>query len=420
MPECKSAPTISLRPNGLDCSYATYMNILLAMALPYEPAWGGANKANRMIAEILAHRGHSVSAIASKMLPLDEDRRRPTHVRDTYSKSGSATGVIHFVLNAVQVTEVDTSVTSIRSVMKETLASSLPDCILVSSEDPLHLLLRDAVGQAARRVVYLAHTPNCLPFGPYSFYPDHRATSLLHRVAAIVAVSRFCADYIRDWSSLVPVHIYLPVYGTDIPASSETSREGFVTLINPCAYKGIDIFIALAESCPGLKFAAIPSWGTTSNDIERLRARRNITLLPASSEIDDFLQQTGIVVVPSLYLENFPMIIIESMIRGIPVVASSLGGIPEAKLGTGYLIPVVQIETFLDRWDERKLWVPIVPEQDVTPWRNALIDLQSSEASYCSESTHCRAAATTFTSSLSIDPFEALLLNVVERNQGTS
>jgi glycosyltransferase involved in cell wall biosynthesis len=45
--------------------------------------------------------------------------------------------------------------------------------------------------------------------------------------------------------------------------------------------------------------------------------------------LEDVWQQTDLTIVPSLCLENAPMVIVESFARGIPVLASRVGGIPE-------------------------------------------------------------------------------------------
>ena len=65
----------------------------------------------------------------------------------------------------------------------------------------------------------------------------------------------------------------------------------------------------------------------------------NVQFLPNARNIDDVLTRTSILLMPSLWYEGFGLIVMESMLRGIPVVASDSGGLTEAKRGTGYVIP---------------------------------------------------------------------------------
>jgi hypothetical protein len=59
------------------------------------------------------------------------------------------------------------------------------------------------------------------------------------------------------------------------------------------------------------------------------------------------------------------------MLRGIPVLASDFGGLPEAKLGVPYLLPVRPIERYREDLDGRGIPVPEVPAQDAAPWEEA-------------------------------------------------
>jgi hypothetical protein len=59
--------------------------------------------------------------------------------------------------------------------------------------------------------------------------------------------------------------------------------------------------------------------------------------------LDDILEEAWVMLCPSLWLEAFGMVVVDGLARGIPVLASSVGGLPEAKLGTGYLLPVQPI-----------------------------------------------------------------------------
>jgi glycosyltransferase involved in cell wall biosynthesis len=63
---------------------------------------------------------------------------------------------------------------------------------------------------------------------------------------------------------------------------------------------------------------------------------------------------------PSLWQEAFSITVVEAMLRGIPVLASNIGGLPEAKLGTDFLLPVTAIERFTEELDERLIPTPLV------------------------------------------------------------
>src|SRR5262249_20201567 len=158
--------------------------------------------------------------------------------------------------------------------------------------------------------------------------------------------------------------------------------------------------LALASAMPHVEFAAVPTWGTTKEDCEALRRLPNIRLLQATERFDEILAQTRVLLMPSLWLENFPLTVIESMLRGIQVIGSNVGGIPEVKLGTDYVLPVRPIERFTEKLNDNELLVPVVPEQDIAPWQRALRDLLSDRALYEKQSAAARDAATGFVSGL--------------------
>ena len=112
-------------------------------------------------------------------------------------------------------------------------------------------------------------------------------------------------------------------------------------MINPCAVKGIS-HLPRAGRAPArrVQFGVVPGWGTTAEDRRALERLPNVRFLPNARNIDDVLARTRVLLMPSLWYEGFGLIVMESMLRGIPVVASDSGGLIEAKRGTGYVIPV--------------------------------------------------------------------------------
>jgi len=110
-----------------------------------------------------------------------------------------------------------------------------------------------------------------------------------------------------------------------------------------------------------------------------------------------------------LWAEARSRIVVEAMLRGVPVIASDIGGIPEAKLGVGYLLPVRPIEKYQSQLDEQMVPLADVPPQDIGPWQAALEPLLSDRDRYDELSRLSRAAALKAARSLSVTPFESLL-----------
>ena len=362
------------------------MRIALVQSSPYLPSLGGANKANRLLLEQLAARGHACHAIGlagSPALPA-------------------------FRHEGVEVEAVQDA-SRLRGHVAERLRALAPDWVLVSSEDPAQMLLQAALEACPSRVVYIAHTTLHLPFGPDGFLDSPARTALLRQAAGVIAVSGYVRDYIRRWAGIEATVLRFPVYGDGPFPDLADFEHGAVTLINPCAVKGIAIFLELARRCPDVPFLAVPTWGTTDEDREALEALTNVRLRPPSPDIDEIFRETRALLVPSLWGEAFGQVAVEAMLRGIPVLASDVGGLPEAMLGMEYVLPVNPIRRYEERFDERRIPVADVPAQDVGPWERALRGLLDDRGLYERLSRQSRATAHAFVKDLGAEPFERWL-----------
>ena len=351
------------------------MRILLAQNMTYLPTNGGANKGNKLLLEALAERGHacrmialstSVQGYATRDRFLDELRTRgigPVVSEQEVDVFEHAGVQIHAAANT-------------RLLCRQLAAQAdafRPDWTLVSSEDTGQVVLAGALNACPDRTIYLARTTWNLPFGPASFRPATEGTRLLQQAAGMITVNRHLRDYIRRWADLDAVHIPLSAMTLGKGPFPHFGRcdRGCVTMVNPCAIKGISIFLALARALPAVAFAAVPSWGTTAADLAQLRESPNVTILDPADDIDAILSRTRVLLVPSLWDEAFARIVAEAMLRAIPVLASDVGGLPESKLGVDYVLPVRPITHYQDRLDDKMKPIPAVPEQDIEPWRGA-------------------------------------------------
>jgi glycosyltransferase involved in cell wall biosynthesis len=387
------------------------MRLLLVQNAPYLPTYGGANKATRLLLELLAARQHECRAVVS-------------------ASSGRGGGTLSLLRSELAACEIDVSAASaeeiafhyrgvevhaaadpvrLRTAVADQLRAFEPDWVLVASEDPEQVLLEVALEYAPARVVYVAQTLLLLPFGPACFQPSPARTALLGQAAGIITISGYAQEYMRRWGNLDSTIIPLPVYGAGPFPRHGTWEQGFVTMVNPCAYKGLAIFLELARRLPQYLFAAVASWGTTDADIAALAQVPNVRVLDPVGDIDAIFAQTRILLVPSLWDETFGYVVVEAMLRGIPTLASNVGGLPEAKLGVDYVLPVQKIEGYTEHFDDRMNPIPLVPEQDIGPWETALRTLLADRVHYEQVAAASREAALAFVRNVNAAPAELFL-----------
>lgn len=385
------------------------MRILLTANASYVPPRGGATRSNLLWLEHLAAAGHACRVVASALAESAEKRGQlQDEQMDRQWSARTAGGVEIFERGGITIYAVAERVRQLAA-LREQIGEFQPDWVLVSSEDLGHVLLRAASHLAPGRIVYLAHTPQFFPFGPASWNPDEEGTGLVARAAAVVAIGRHTAEYIRQHTGREAAVIHPPIYGSGPFEDCGSFAHGLITLINPCAVKGISIFLALADALPQYEFGALPGWGTTSRDRHELESRANVVLLPNARHIAQVMARTRLLLMPSLWYEGFGLSVMEALLHGIPVVASDSGGLTEAKLGTGFVVAMRGIERYRPVFDERGMPEPVIESGPIEPWADAVRALLSDRGLYESESARGREAALEFVSGLRAGKLEELL-----------
>jgi len=267
-----------------------------------------------------------------------------------------------------------------------------PDCVLIG-EDPTYLSLAVTLEKSVKRVVLLAQSQATLPFGPEAFYPDRVRAELLKPPVEIAVLSNYVREYIEQWGQLDSM-LLPPMLKEQLGAPLLWHHENpFIMFVNAAGIKGLPVFVQLAQRFPSAEFAAVRGWATTSGDIDELHQHANITILEPKENIDEILSRAKLLLAPSLWGEALGYIALEAMARGIPVLASNVGGLPEAKLGVDYLLPVNPVRGYSKTLDERLLPEPIIPEQNLEPWCDALRLLLKDRAHYNQLSMESRSVA---------------------------
>lgn len=394
------------------------MNFLLIQPLDYLFVSGGAHKANRFLMEGLAQRGHKCIVL----YPLEENREKngkekllnQLEQRQIQVVDASHPDMVHYHMNGVDVYASGGSLSFFTKLIHRITNEFNIDWTIVT-EDRSFLWVEVAHEANPGRAIFLSHSQATLPFGPECFVDDPTKTRTLQQMADLICVSEYLQRYAKEYGNLDSTVLRFPSYGAGPFPFLANFDQGAVTMINPSMLKGSPIFIELAQRMPEVQFAAVPTWSTTGKDRAILEALPNVQFIQPSPDMNDVLKHVKVLLVPSLWGESFGQVVVDAMLRGIPVLASDVGGLPEAKLGVEYLLPVTQIREYSSISAKVYTAIPVVPAQDVTPWETTLRHLLNDREHYNDLAQRSQAAALNFINNIGIEHFERYFLNLQPR-----
>jgi glycosyltransferase involved in cell wall biosynthesis len=127
-------------------------------------------------------------------------------------------------------------------------------------------------------------------------------------------------------------------------ATGDERTVAFAGRLSP--EKGVDTLIEAVGLVEAPVHLDVAGEGPDRPRLEELAARRapgRVRFLGRldSKEMDDLIDEAAALALPSRWYENQPMVVLEAFARGVPVVATDLGGTPELiRHGTdGFLVP---------------------------------------------------------------------------------
>jgi glycosyltransferase involved in cell wall biosynthesis len=364
------------------------MRITLVSHMPHSVTIGGAQKALRCCMEELSARGHEVEVICARPTGLSG----PTTDRPRVK-----------FLDGIRVIECGPE---LYEVARAKVRSGRPDVVVAPTEDPEQRPLA-SVSNLGVPTVALAQTPATLPFGPGAAYICSGSHEQLRSATKVVASSEFLARYIHTWGNLDATAVRLPICSPRATSFRRDRKPSWAVMVNPAPIKGLPIFLEVARSLPHRQFAALVGWATEAADRRALAEHSNIRIFEPVGDIYGFLARARVLLVPSLWIENVPLIISEAMIAGVPVCAADIGGVSEVASDAATLLPVNPL-----RWDRRPGVVaePVVPRQPVARWVTAVEQqMNEDEAAWQRRSGRLRASALSMLSEGSVGALEAEL-----------
>jgi glycosyltransferase involved in cell wall biosynthesis len=253
-----------------------------------------------------------------------------------------------------------------------------PDVVINFGGDALAAAIRHRARIRGAAVVFALHN-----FSYWNREP-------FEGVDAVIVPSRFAASYYRRTLGIECRPLPNLVDFERIRVAAPERR--YVTFVNPSYEKGVYAFVRIADELgrrrPDIPLLVVESRGTERTLVDcgiDLRVHGNVTVMSHTSDPRRFWRVTKVCLLPSLWWENQPLVAIEALANGIPVIGSDRGGIPEALGDSGIVLGLPPRLLPSSR--------ELPTAEQVAPWVKAVIGLWDDPAWYEEQSRRALAAA---------------------------
>jgi glycosyltransferase involved in cell wall biosynthesis/GT2 family glycosyltransferase len=249
------------------------------------------------------------------------------------------------------------------------LDKNRPDVVMTYGGDPVSLEMIEQVKSRDIPVVFTLH----------NFLYTHPAPFSL--VDYVTVPSEFCRQHY--WNTLRLACQWLPNVIDWQRVAIDDWQPRCVAFVNPEPAKGVYVFVRIAAELairrPDIPLLVVESRGRASTlAVTELnmdfKSLPNVHWMKTTPDPREFYRITKLVLMPSLWNENSPLVPAEAMLNGIPVLASNRGGLPETLGKAGFLFDIP------DQYTPETRLVPATDE--VEPWIETIIRLWDDASFY--------------------------------------
>jgi len=181
-----------------------------------------------------------------------------------------------------------------------------------------------------------------------------------NNVTLFVALNEFArgrlvnSGFREDRVVVLPNMVYIPAAGIDAGNGEYVGYSGRLS-----HEKGVDTLLGAARKFPFLS-VRIAGDGPLYSELKR-GSPENVSFVGwlDAGQLNEFYRKARFVVVPSKWFEVCPIVILEAMANGLPVIASKIGGLPEIVENgvTGFLFEPGNAKDLADKM--KLLWEDI-------------------------------------------------------------
>lgn len=167
--------------------------------------------------------------------------------------------------------------------------------------------------------------------------------SLFDGVDVTVVLSQYQSDWYSERLGITTA-VVPPLMPRDRCLTERRDGPGYVTFVNPQPHKGSFVFAKIVEELsrvrPDIRFLVVES-RASADSLSATGAQWSATSvfrMPNTAHPRDYLKETKVLLVPSVWQESFGRVAAEALMNGIPVVGSTRGALPEVIGAAGILI----------------------------------------------------------------------------------